>query len=441
MSLTRTAEKVFPFRDQDAAIRSVVILAVAILLGAVTSWVLTKWELSPDFLHLVELPGVVWSNIITSIIVFYILALIALNVIDVCRTGKNLNFTFRYLLYVYIGHTISAVLAVIVYFIFSSFYENPSFPSPDFAPAPLFTGYIDALTAVVRNFVRPSFLSTLVNHNFASIIFFSILFGVTIHRLSYTGTESILARTTVFFNSFVFDVSLLIPSIVVFSLVFTAFAGHELSWGPLTYSFIVGWVLLAVVIYPAFYWILTKDNPFKFLFKIQNSPIFAFATRSSITTVPITLSTMEKEMNIDRHVRELLVPVSAVLNVPGSVFYGVLFSLISLKLFGDGPSFGNIVYLLLFGNLLFIGLSGATASFGLTFSLISVMSPECAPGFLTMYTLEFFMDAMRSALNSMADFFVIAAVAKSLETSTKQINKLTVPAIQAPKPRNDLNVI
>ncbi|KAL0220318.1 hypothetical protein RCL1_000172 [Eukaryota sp. TZLM3-RCL] len=409
----RKIEKVFPFRDKDRSIRSIVVLCAAIVLGLITAAIGTKFDLSA-FLALVRLPGMVWKNIIESLMVLYVFASISLNIIDIVRSGKNVSFVLRYLLYTYIGNAFSAVLGVLIYFIFSAGFKDA--PPVEFASGlldPVFTGYADSIVQIFSRFVSPNFFQVLTTPNYSALVFYAVLFGLTINRLSFTGAESVLARCTLFFNSMVFDVALLIPTVVVGSLVYVEYSSRTIPITAITVSFILGWLLLAFVLWPLMYWFLNKSNPFKFLFMVQNSPIFAFATSSSIATIPISLQTIEAHMNVERHVRELLVPIGSILNVPGSVFYGTLASLITLKLYGDGPSFGNIMYVVIFGGVVFTGLSGVKgAAFKVAGSLVlSAGGENLLAGFVTVFLpLEFFMDSLRSALNSLADFFLIGTI-------------------------------
>ncbi|KAL0215599.1 hypothetical protein P9112_007783 [Eukaryota sp. TZLM1-RC] len=438
-TVTRSVEKVFPFRDCDASVRSVVILLVSIILGIVTSLFIDKWDLPTGFIDIVSLPGTLWVNIISSIMVVFIFSLITLTIIDSVRSGNSFKFAFKYLVYVYSGHFISALLAILLFLLFQSSYEAPSIPDDlDSSLEPLFTNYVSSITNTVVNFFSPNLFFSITSQSYSTIITYAILFGLTLNRLGYTGAESSLARTNVFFNSLVFDVALVIPSVIVFSKVYSSFSTTVVPWDAVTISFILGWILLSFAIWPIIYFVFTRENPFKFLFRVQNAPIFAFATKSSITTVPISLTTVEKEIKVERYIRELLVPIGSVVNVPGSVFYGVLFSLISLKLFTeDGPSFGNFIYLLLFSPFVFTGLSGPGSSLPITFSLVSIINPLAAASLVLLFSpYEFFADSMRSALNTMADIFILKLVDNSDESTTNPLAKQP----NLPPPRLD-NVV
>ncbi|KAL0227320.1 hypothetical protein P9112_014644 [Eukaryota sp. TZLM1-RC] len=438
-SVTRSVEKVFPFRDSDAAIRSVVILSLSIVLGIVTFLIVDSSDLPTGFIDIVALPGTLWVNIISSIMVVFIFSLVTLTIIDSVRSGSCFKFALKYLLYVYSGHLIAALLAIIIYLVFQASYEAPSNAGGSGVTfESLFDGYVSSITNTVVNFFSPNLFSAITSQHYATIIAYAILFGLTLHKLGYTGAESALTKSNVFFNSLVFDVALVIPSVVVFSKVYSSFSMNEFPLDTIMISFILGWVLLSFAIWPVFLYVSTKENPFKFLFNVQNAPIFAFATKSSITTVPITLTTVEKEMDVERYRRELLIPIGAVVNVPGSVFYGVLFSLISLKLFSeDGPSFGNFVYLLLFSPFVFAGLSGPASSLPITFSLVFMMDPSSAASLvMLMIPYEFFADSMRTALNTMADIFMLKLLGNSENSAVHAVEK--VPEVPAPREETDV---
>ncbi len=80
----------------------------------------------------------------------------------------------------------------------------------------------------------------------------------------------------------------------------------------------VGTVVIGLFLLLIFYlfivWMLGKMSPFQFLKKIGEVQLLAFSTSSSAATMPLSMATAEKRLNVDPPVARFIVPLGATIN-------------------------------------------------------------------------------------------------------------------------------
>jgi Na+/H+-dicarboxylate symporter len=170
------------------------------------------------------------------------------------------------------------------------------------------------------------------------------------------------------------------------------------------------------VVYPLFLMVGAGMSPAVFYRKIKNPFMVAFSTASSNATLPVTLETVEDELNIDPSISSFVIPLGATINMDSlAISYGVASVLLANAAGIDLTmwQYATIVILTVFASIGTAGVPGV----GLL-ALAMVLEQVHVPiyGIPILMGIGRLNDMLGSAINVTGDIVVTAVVAKSEQT-------------------------
>lgn len=174
---------------------------------------------------------------------------------------------------------------------------------------------------------------SLVKGDVLPIIFFALVFGISLALLRHAPNETVSRNAENLYNivsalaetmyKVVHGVMQYAP-IGVFVLIAIVFAqqGPKVI-GPLMFAILIVYVGLLLHLFICYGGILAifRLNVFRFIKGIQEASITAFVTRSSSATLPITLQATEEELGVPRSVSSFTLPIGATVNMDGTAIY------------------------------------------------------------------------------------------------------------------------
>jgi len=180
---------------------------------------------------------------------------------------------------------------------------------------------------MIDNMIPSNPVASLSNGDFLSIITFSILFGVFI----LASAEESRKRLTGFFNAF-FDVMMgmtmfiihLAPlGVLAFMTYATASQGPEIFGTLAWYMLTVFLALLvhAAVIMPLILKFIARRSPLAYARALSPALMTAFSTASSNGTLPLTMTSVEKNAGVSNRVSSFVLPLGATINMDGTALY------------------------------------------------------------------------------------------------------------------------
>ncbi len=236
---------------------------------------------------------------------------------------------------------------------------------------------------VVGLFQNP--FSSLANGQFLPIIIFSILFGFAARHLLDSLPESEQGKSAIGILVKVCDgaqkvafklidwVMLYFP-FGVFALTFTNFAQHGTDlFGPylrIVTCVMVGVLAMILVVYPIAVVLFCRENPYKFLARIQQPILTAFVTRSSAATLPVSFSAMN-EVGVAKSLSSFSLPLGATINMDGVCVHLPVFVILAANMFGVHLGVGQIAFLVV--SIMFASVGAGGVPGGSVFLLFMVL--------------------------------------------------------------------
>ncbi len=240
-------------------------------------------------------------------------------------------------------------------------------PTPPMVTPQMSRSLTDLLLGMFQN---P--FEALANNNFLGIIVFAILFGLGLRFLQEDSRTSALqpsvqnlsdmfvAGREVIFK--IVEWILEYSPVGVFALAVTNFGLYGKSIvGPyvsVTLGIIGGILGMIAIVYPLLLSLLTRQNPYHILKRMQEAVITAFITRSSAATLPVSLRTMQEQLNVRVDLTSFALPLGATINMDGVCVHLPMFAVLAANLFGVQLTATSLVILVITTVLASIGAGG-----------------------------------------------------------------------------------
>lgn len=260
--------------------------------------------------------------------------------------------------------------------------------------------------------------------NILAIIFWSILFGFAITRLSGKPKEVLVD----FFDAGFKAMMTLTRGIIkflpigVFGLITKAVAstGFDLfqAVGKYMITIAIGLSIHFIIILPLIFYFTTKINPIKHWKAMASAFATAFSTSSSGATLPVTMDCVENQCGVSNKTSSFVLPLGATINMDGTALYecaGVLFIAQAL---GFDLSFTQQIIIVITAFLASVG-AAAIPSAGLVMIFIVLeavgLADHPGAGLIvgTMLAVDRPLDMARTMVNIGSDSIGAVVVAKS----------------------------
>ena len=292
----------------------------------------------------------------------------------------------------------------------------------DFDPASL--NKPDSLAGILIRMIPLNPIKAMADGDMLGIIFWSILFGFSITRLSGKPQEFFINFFAYGFKAMMKltqGIIVLLP-IGVFGLITTAVANSGIdvfkAVGKYIITISIGLSIHFLVILPLVFFIFTKINPLKHWKAMASAFATAFSTSSSGATLPVTIDCIENNVGVSNRTTSFVLPLGATINMDGTALYecaGVLF--ISQAL-GIDLSISQQVVVVMTAFLASVG-AAAVPSAGLVmiFIVLGAVGLGDHPGagviVGTMLAVDRPLDMYRTMVNVASDSIGAVVVAKS----------------------------
>ncbi len=262
------------------------------------------------------------------------------------------------------------------------------------------------------------------NTSMLQVIFFSILFGISMILIPQEKTKPIKAFIESL-NEIVLQMIHLIMKIApygVFALIAAItveVAGDQIadtaalfgSLGLYALTVIIGLLLMVFVIYPIIISTLTVIGFKQFIKGLAPAQLLAFSTSSSAATLPVTMECCEENLGVKKEVSSFVLPLGATINMDGTSLYQAVAAVFLAQIYGMDLTIGQQLTIILTATLASIG-SAAVPGAGMIM-LVIVLGSVGIPteGIALIFAVDRPLDMLRTVVNITGDSSIACAVA------------------------------
>ena len=405
-------------------------IILGMFLGVIFALILTNIEGGKVFIsNWIKPFGTIFINSLKLIAVPLILASLIKGVSDLKDLSKLSSMGGR-TIFIYICTTLMAVIIGLV----SVNIINPGNSISDQTREELLLSYSDSADdkiSAANNQKNAGPLQPLVdlvpsnivsatsdNRNMLQVIFFAILFGISMILIPSKKSKPVKE----FFDSFnevilkIIDLIMLAAPYGVFALLaalvveapsldlFKALGLYGLT--------VLFGLLMMICIYILLVKVFTGKSPSYFLRGISPAQLLAFSTSSSAATLPVTMERVQDHLDVDEEVSSFVLPIGATINMDGTSLYQAVAAVFIAQAFGMDLSLYAQLGIVTTATLASIG-SAAVPGAGMVM-LVIVLAQAGIPeaGLALIFAIDRPLDMCRTVVNVTGDATVSMLVNK-----------------------------
>ena len=405
-------------------------IILGMFLGVIFALILTNIEGGKVFIsNWIKPFGTIFINSLKLIAVPLILASLIKGVSDLKDLSKLSSMGGR-TIFIYLCTTLMAVIIGLV----SVNIINPGNSISDQTREELLLSYSDSADdkiSAANNQKNAGPLQPLVdlvpsnivsatsdNRNMLQVIFFAILFGISMILIPSKKSKHVKE----FFDSFnevilkIIDLIMLAAPYGVFALLaalvveapsldlFKALGLYGLT--------VLFGLLMMICIYILLVKVFTGKSPSYFLRGISPAQLLAFSTSSSAATLPVTMERVQDHLDVDEEVSSFVLPIGATINMDGTSLYQAVAAVFIAQAFGMDLSLYAQLGIVTTATLASIG-SAAVPGAGMVM-LVIVLAQAGIPeaGLALIFAIDRPLDMCRTVVNVTGDATVSMLVNK-----------------------------
>lgn len=408
-------------------------LILGVLLGIVSNQVAPNVPLFNDALDIVIKYitgplGKIFLNMLFMTVIPLVFASLTVGVIQIGKQNKLGRVglkTFSWFLFLTMMGTIFGIILVQIF--------KPGVGIDPTLQAELIASQSNALSTKIGNFTNQggfgvdtfiniiprNLFSSIVSMDMLAIIFFALIFGVAISKISDEKSKLLLNFLEAVADAMVEIVGFAIKlaPYAVFALIFnlTSKFGFPLLQKLSNFVFVVflGYFLFFALVYAPLVKFLIKDSPFSFFKKIMPIMITAFTTSSSNATLPTTIKISEEELKIPTNIAGFILPLGATMNMNGSALFEGVTVLFLAQVFGVHLGIIDQVIVVALSVLMAVGTAGIPGASIPMIMIILVTIHIPAEGIAIVLGVDRILDMGRTVLNVTGDVITASLVTKS----------------------------
>lgn len=347
--------------------------------------------------------GDIFVNLLKFIVVPLVLFSIMEGVIsmkDIAKVGKIGWKTMAYFL-------CTTALACIIGLVIANIFKG-AFPVLSMDPNAGYGGSgSTSIIDTIKNIFPSNLIAPMVTSSMLQIIVISLFFGCGILVAGEKG--KLTADLVSSLNEVVMKVMgfiLKVSPIGVFALMTWVVAnqGPQILGDLLVVlaAAYVGYILHAVLVYSASIKFIAKKNPIEFFKAMIPAMGFAFASTSSVATLPVNKECCDK-MGVDPEISSFVLPLGATVNMDGTAIYQCVGAVFIASCMGIELSLVQMATIVVTATLASIGTAG-TSGAGMIMLTMVLESVGIDPTYIGLiYGIDRLFDMGRTTMNIVGD--------------------------------------
>ncbi len=271
------------------------------------------------------------------------------------------------------------------------------------------TGPVDFGVSTFVNIVPRNPVEAAANMDMLALIFASLIFGAALTLIPKAKADPVIAVLEGVGDAVIkiIDMAMNLAPYGVFALIFgiTSQFGWSILQQLSLYIIVVvlGLFLHATIGISALVKIFGRMSPVTFWRSVNAPMITAFSTSSSMATLPTSIATAEKELDVQPKIAGFVLPLGATMNMNGTSLYEGVTVLFVAQVFGAGLSLPTQIIVVVLAVLTAVGAAGVPG--GSLPLMMLVMATVGVPpeGIAIILGADRILDMCRTTLNVCGD--------------------------------------
>lgn len=271
------------------------------------------------------------------------------------------------------------------------------------------------------NIIPTNILQSMVENQMLSVIFFAILVGLFITKISkkhkeiyikiFNGGFELMMKITEFVIKFTPYGILGIVALQVSQQKDLSVVAGRL--GLYMIAVILALIVHSCITLPLILKIVGKINPFSHIRAMSVPLLTAFSTSSSSATLPLTMEAVEHKAGASNKITSFVLPLGATINMDGTALYECVAAIFIAQAYGIDLSFGEQIIVVITALLASIGAAGIPMA-GLVMITV-ILSAVNLPleGVGLILAVDRILDMFRTSVNVWSDSCGTVVIAKS----------------------------
>lgn len=274
------------------------------------------------------------------------------------------------------------------------------------------------LAQVIIDMFPSNPINAMAEGNMLQIIVFAVLFGIAMAKCGDVGVK--VQKGFELVNDVIMKIVLIIMELAPYGVFFlmaklAATTDIQAFGSILSYFLLVFFLLIAhaLIVYPTLLILLARLNPLRLLVKMKDTAIFAFSSSSSSATLPITLSTAQRKLGVDRSVASFTIPLGATINMDGTAIMQGVATVFIAQVYMVDLSTADLLMVVLTATLASIGTAGVPGVGLIMLAMVLQQVNLPVEGIALIIGIDRLLDMTRTVVNVTGDCTVATIVAKS----------------------------
>lgn len=269
------------------------------------------------------------------------------------------------------------------------------------------------------NIVPTNPINAMANGNMLQIVFFAVIFGLTLTMIDKNKSESVIRFLDGVSDAMIkmVDLVMKIAPYGVFALISAAVA--EFGFGIIStllwyiITVLIGLLIHLLGIYSLAVRFIGKMNPLKFFRGMRDAQIIAFSTSSSAATLPISFECTERNLGVPKQITSFVLPLGATINMDGTALYQGVASVFIAQVYGFNLDITQQLTIVLTATLASIGTAPVPGVGIIMLVMILKAIHIPAEGIALILGVDRILDMCRTVINITGDASAAVIVARS----------------------------
>ncbi|MCB9764080.1 MAG: dicarboxylate/amino acid:cation symporter [Alphaproteobacteria bacterium] len=166
---------------------------------------------------------------------------------------------------------------------------------------------------------------------------------------------------------------------------------------------LAGLLLHGLVVLPLLGWLVGGVPPWRFFSGVRNAVAIAFSTASSAATLPVTMESVENNLDVDPKVSGFVLPLGATINMDGTALYESVAAMFIAQAYGIELDLGQQVLVFITATTAAVGAAGIPGAGVITMSLVLKAVGLPLEGIGLILAVDRILDMVRTTVNVVGD--------------------------------------